>query len=175
MRTEWWQAHPEFDLPLIASWTSCIYSVFNLGTSWKVTLIHRWEVKPIPPSTCLMHAQLWSSNGCIPSRLFLRAGVDLDGIQASPDHLPLPLTNSTHIFIILALVVWRHSAHPSLAIFVICRERGFLVLSPTHPLSSTFLTLSSLRHCSERPCLKLLTASSLWMTNASVKRRQTRS
>ena len=151
-------------------------SVLNPGTSWKGTLAHRREVKPVPPSTCRIHTQLLFINCLHILRFISKSGGWLGSSPRINQAISPPLTISTHIFIIPALVVWRHSTHPSLAIFAICqeteRDRGFQVIFLT--LLSSFFTLSSLRHCSERPCLKLLTALSLRMTNTSVTRRQTR-
>lgn len=146
-------------------------SVLNPGTSWKGTLAHRREVKPVPPSTCRTHAQLLFVNCLHILRFISKSGGWLGSRPRIKHTLSLPLTISTHIFVIPALVVWRHSTHPSLAIFAICREteseRGFQVIFLT--TSSSFFTLASLRHCSERPCLKLPTALSLRMTKTSVK------
>lgn len=114
-------------------------SVLNPGTSWKGTLAHRREVKPAPPSACRIHAQLVFVN-CLHILRFISKRGGWTGYRPRINYTTsLPLTISTHIFIIPALVVWRHSTHPSLAIFAICREteRGFPVIFLT-TLSSFF-------------------------------------
>jgi len=97
-------------------------SVLNPGTSWKGTLAHRKEVKPVAPSTCRRHAQLLFVN-CLHILRFISTGRHWLGSRPRINHtISLQLTISSHISIIPALVVWRHSTHPSLAIFAICRE-----------------------------------------------------
>jgi hypothetical protein len=156
-------------------------SVLKLRTSCKGTLVHRREVKSVPPSTCRIHTKLPFFNCQHLLRFISKSGGWL-GQHPNINHtISQPLTTSTHIFIIPALVVWRHSTHLLLISLLsverqrkgeIEKQRGFHVIPLTF-LSSCF-TLSCLRHCADGPRRKSLTALSLLMTNTSVKCRQTR-